>query len=262
MFAYTPLLFLFGMAAGTAGTMVGVGMGFVHVPFLILLFGFSPQTAVATSIAIIFMNTLSGSLQYYHQGRLDISVASKLSLAMLPGAMIGPFIVESYSNDAFSLVFSGVLLVAAVNLMFGTPAALAAGAAGNSTVRVPRRRPAAPNMEVGVIGSLVIGFISNLLGVGGGIIHVPFLILVMRIPTHRAIGTAHLILCVSSFVGTVVFAFLGHVNIHFAVPIGIGAIIGASLGADLARRMQASTLRRVLALLVMFVGLTLVIQST
>jgi uncharacterized protein len=267
MTMYTPLLFLFGLAAGTMGTMMGVGMGFVHVPFLILLFNFSPQAAIGTSIAIIFINTLGGSIVYYHQGRMDFDLAAKLSLAVLPGAIIGPFIVEQYSSSMFSTLFAGALLLSAMNLMFGR----------RPLTVLPKREYSrhktvkdvfgntvsySTNMELGVFGTVLIGFLSNLLGVGGGIVHVPFLILLLKIPTHIAIGTSHLILCVSSLVGTIVFASLGHVDINFAIPIGVGAILGASLGADLARKTQAQVLRRMLAVLLIFVGVKMALGSS
>ncbi|MCU0693531.1 MAG: sulfite exporter TauE/SafE family protein, partial [Polyangiaceae bacterium] len=209
MAIYTPLLFLFGLAAGTMGTMMGVGMGFVHVPFLILVFDFSPQDAVATSIAVIFINTLSGSLIYYHQRRMDIELAAKLSVAVLPGAIVGPFIVDQFSSSVFSLLFAGVLLISAMLLMFGQrPLSVLPKTSYNRRAQVRdifgHKVSYDTNTELGVVGTVIIGFLSNLLGVGGGIVHVPFLILLLRIPTHIAIGTSHMILCVSSLAGTIV----------------------------------------------------------
>ena len=245
-------LFGFGLVVGTFGTMLGVGGGFLHVPFLMLVFNFSPQAAIATSIAIIFMNTLCGSLTYYYQGRMDFDLAKKLSLAAIPGAFIGPFIVEKYTSSFFLLLFSIALLLCAANLFFGKQyAALSDDGhpAGNRRITDSFGETVAysTNVELGVVGTVIIGFLSNLLGVGGGIIHVPFLILGLRVPTHIAIGTSHLILCVSSFFGTMTFLYLDRVNVDFAIPTGIGAILGATLGADLARKTDAGALRKVLA---------------
>jgi len=254
-----PLLILFGFAVGTVGTMMGVGGGFLHVPVFALLLGLSPQEAIGTSIAVIFINTFAGSAVYYFQGRMDVDLAKKLSLAVLPGAVFGPHIVRHYSGNVFFVMFSVALLLCAFQLLFGSGymnvlpksqynrVATIADAYGGSVSY-------STNMELGVSGTVVIGFLSNLLGIGGGIVHVPFLISVLRVPTHVAIGTSHAILCASSLVGTVSFAAMHYVNIDVAIPTGIGAVIGAAVGADLARKTSGAVLRQILGLMLVLVG--------
>ncbi|MBI5538286.1 MAG: sulfite exporter TauE/SafE family protein [Deltaproteobacteria bacterium] len=262
----TPLLFLFGLAVGTIGTMMGVGGGFLHVPVFTLLLGLPPQAAIATSIAVIFINTFGGSVIYYFQGRMDVDLAKKLSLAVAPGAIFGPFIVEQYTSSFFFVLFSCALILCALHFLFGK---------GRVTI-LPKSRydrtatikdaygqtvSYSTNVELGVVGTLLIGFLSNLLGVGGGIVHVPFLISVLKIPTHVAIGTSHAILCASSFLGTVMFTILQRVEMNIAFPTGIGAIIGATIGADLARKTSGVVLRKMLALALMMIGMKMLFKT-
>jgi len=261
----TPLLFVFGLVVGTFGTMLGVGGGFLHVPFFILVFDLEPQAAIATSITIIFVNTLGGSLKYFSQGRLDLDLAKKLSLAVLPGAMIGPFIVERYTGSFFMILFSCALVLCALYLAVGKVAKGAATTAHPTrTIRDAFGETVSysPNVELGVVGTFVIGFLSNLLGVGGGIIHVPYLILFLRVPTHIAIGTSHFILCVSSGVGMIMFIFLRRVNVDFAIPTGIGAILGATIGAEFARKTNAVALRRGLAVVLAAVAVNMFFKAS
>ncbi|MBI4704528.1 MAG: sulfite exporter TauE/SafE family protein [Deltaproteobacteria bacterium] len=266
MSAITPLLVLFGLAVGTIGTMMGVGGGFLHVPFLTLVFGFSPQAAMADSLAIIFLNTLAGSCLYYEQKRIDLALAGKLSFAVVPGAVLGPLIADGYSSDVFALLFCAGLLLCALKLVIGERyLALPSGAAPGRSAPFPetssQAAPGGVDVELGVLGTFIIGFLSNLMGIGGGIIHVPFLILLLRVPTHVAIGTSHFILCVSSGLGTLVFVLLGHVHLDFAIPIGIGATLGAAFGANLARRAKALVLRRMLAALLALVALKMAVSA-
>ncbi len=261
----TPLLFLFGLAVGTFGTMLGVGGGFIHVPFLMLVFGFSAQDAVADSLAIIFLNTLTGSLNYYYQKRMDFDLAMKLAPALLPGAIIGPLIVEKYTNSFFFVIFSAVLFVCAINLYFGrSHINLLSSDQYNRKKTIKdifgNTVSYSTNVELGWIGTFVIGFVSNLVGIGGGVVHVPFLILFMKVPTHLAVGTSHLLLCISSGVGAAMFLLLGRVNVDFTMAIGIGAVVGAPIGASLSRRSSAATIRKGLAILLVVMGIKMVFQ--
>ena len=265
MMTQTPLLFLFGLAVGTLGTMMGVGGGFLHVPVFTLLLGFSPQAAIATSIAVIFINTFGGSVVYYFQGRMDFDLAKKLSLAVAPGAILGPFIVEQYTSEMFFIIFSCALILGALHFLFGKGrVSVLPESKYNRTATIRdiygKSVSYSTNVELGIVGTLFIGFLSNLLGVGGGIVHVPFLISVLKIPTHVAIGTSHAILCASSFLGTLTFVILQRVEIDVAIPTGIGAIIGATIGADLARRTKGVVLRKMLALAMMMIGMKMLFK--
>lgn len=258
-----PFLLLFGLLVGTFGTMLGVGGGFLHVPVLMLLFDFEPQEAIATSITIIFINTFGGSVIYYFQRRMDFELAKKLSVAVIPGALLGPFIVERYTNDFFMTLFSGALLLASLFLVFGKSGISIlpeSQYAETTTIHDAFGETISykTNVELGKVGTFIIGFLSNLVGVGGGIIHVPFMILFLRVPMHIAIGTSHFVLCVSSGVGMIVFLFLGHVNIDFAIPTGIGAILGATIGAQLARRTETKVLRKLLGVVLGAVAMRMI----
>jgi uncharacterized membrane protein YfcA len=197
---------------------------------------------------------------------MDTSLARKLSMAVAPGAFFGPFIVEQYSSSFFFVIFSGALLLLALHFLFGSGHLLLLPRSQyNRSVTVRDTFGHAvsysTNTELGVGGSFVIGFLSNLLGVGGGILHVPYLISVLRIPTHVAIGTSHAVLCASSFIGTVVFASLGRVDVDVAIPTGIGALIGASVGADLSRRTAGLVLRKMLAVVLLMIGMRMLFRA-
>jgi serine protease Do len=117
-FVRSAILILFGLVVGTVGTMVGVGGGFIHVPFLMLVCGFSVQDAIGTSIGIIFFNTTAGSFMYYQQKCIDIDLAKKLSMIVIPGAILGPLIVQQYSSSWFLVAFTLLLFTISCYLFF------------------------------------------------------------------------------------------------------------------------------------------------
>ncbi|MBF0298669.1 MAG: sulfite exporter TauE/SafE family protein [Oligoflexia bacterium] len=272
-------LFLFGILVGTFGTMLGVGGGFIHVPFLMLVFNFIPQDAIGTSIGIIFFNTLAGATVYYFQKRMDFELAKKLSLATIPGALIGPFIVQQYTHTFFSVCLALMLLFVSYSLYFKREKKAASENTNTESTdttnttdiadttdtheneNAENLKIVAVNLPLGFIGTFIIGFLSNLFGVGGGIIHVPFLILGLKMPVHIALGTSHFILCVSSFLGTLMFLYLGNVQVDFMMPVALGSIIGARIGAELSKYAPANTIRKVLAMGLLIVAARLIFNA-
>jgi uncharacterized membrane protein YfcA len=111
------------------------------------------------------------------------------------------------------------------------------------------------------IGTFIIGFFSNLIGIGGGIIHVPFLILFLRIPVHIALGTSHFILCVSSFAGMIMFGILGNIHFDYMMPIAVGAILGAKIGVELSKLTSPVVIRKMLALILFFITFRIFIRQ-
>ncbi|MBF0314629.1 MAG: sulfite exporter TauE/SafE family protein [Oligoflexia bacterium] len=256
-------LFLFGLLVGTFGTMLGVGGGFIHVPFFMLVFHFIPQDAIGTSIGIIFFNTLAGATVYYFQKKMDFELAKKLSLATIPGALIGPLIVQRYTHSFFALCLAIMLLFVAYSLYFKREKASVIEKAGSAEGEGEgaEDHSYSVNLPLGFIGTLLIGFLSNLFGVGGGIIHVPFLILGLKIPVHIALGTSHFILCFSSFLGTLMFLYLGNVQVDFMMPVALGSIVGARIGAELSGQVSGTLIRKILAFGLLFVALRLLLSS-
>ena len=265
-FVRSSLLILFGLIVGTIGTMVGVGGGFIHVPFLMLVCGFSVQDAIGTSIGIIFFNTTAGSFMYYYQKCIDIELAKKLSLIVIPGAILGPLIVQQYTSSLFLVVFTIILFAISCYLFFtNSQINLLPEYKYNRTVTIEdmdgNEITYSTNIGLSYIGTFIIGFFSNLIGIGGGIIHVPFLILFLRIPVHIALGTSHFILCVSSFVGMIMFAILGNIHIDYMMPIALGAILGAKIGVELSKLTSPVVIRKLLALILFFITFRIFIKQ-
>ena len=264
-FVRSSLLILFGLVVGTIGTMVGVGGGFIHVPFLMLVCGFTVQDAIGTSIGIIFFNTTAGSFMYYYKKCIDVDLAKRLSLIVIPGAILGPLIVQQYTNSLFLVVFAILLLVISCYLFFSNSQInLLPEYKYNREITIEdldgNKVSYSTNISLSYIGTFIIGFFSNLIGIGGGIIHVPFLILFLRIPVHIALGTSHFILCVSSFVGMIMFMILGNIHFDYMMPIAVGAILGAKIGVELSKLTSPVVIRKMLALILLFVTFRIFIK--
>jgi uncharacterized membrane protein YfcA len=115
------------------------------------------------------------------------------------------------------------------------------------------------NWLIGVIVSFIVGFASSILGIGGGIIHVPVLIHVLGFPPHLATATSHFILAITAAVGSSTHLMLGHVLFKPALFMGAGIIVGAQIGAVLARRLKGTLLVRMLSIALIVVALRLLL---
>lgn len=270
----TIALICFGVFVGAYGALVGIGGGFLIVPALVLLFDFSPPYAVGTSLTVVFLNAVSATISYARQRRIDYRTGLTFAVATLPGAVVGAYLSAYLTAFIFNLLF-GVLLVALALFLLlhpeGAPRSVEEAAeAPRPTGGVTQRTIVDARGEVyvytfsergGVAVSFVVGFLSSMLGIGGGIIHVPAMVYLFGFPAHIATATSQFILAISTGMGTASHLALGHVQFLPAVLLGIGVVVGAQLGAALSHRLHGRWLIRLLSFALIFVGIRLVLEE-
>lgn len=250
-----------GFAAGAIGTLVGAGGGFLIVPALLLLHPeASPAALASTSLAVVFFNAYSGTLAYLRMGRIDPFAAVLFALASVPGAVLAALLVRDVPRGAFDGAF-GLLLLAA----------------GLAVLRDPlgRPRPSAPveplvsalrdepgRMRLGAIGSAYISVLASLLGIGGGIVHVPFLIRALRFPPHLATATSQFVLAATAFAASATHAAAGTLagRLDEILSLAVGVMMGAPIGAALSARIGGAAIVRALGALLCLVGVRLLMR--
>lgn len=240
-----PWLVLLGLAVGTVGTMVGAGGGFLLMPVLLLLRPpMSPQAATGASMAVVFANALSGTAAYARLGRIDYRNGTWFALAGIPGAVLGAWAVRIIPERIFHAVFGTVFLaVTPLLLLLETPAA-----PGDLPVRVS---------GWGILLSAGIGFLSSFLGIGGGILHVPAMVFLLRFPVRLATATSHFVLLVTAAVVTAIHLADGSLSgvLQPTLFLAAGVIPGGQLGARLSEEVPRRWILRTLAIGVGLVGL-------
>jgi uncharacterized protein len=242
----TIILFFMGIGIGGLGTLIGAGGGWMIVPILLLGFGFPPQQAVGTSLAVVFLNALSGSIAYMVQGRVMYRMGLAFAAATIPGALLGAWLVQRLNAEWFSVLFGLFLLFIAAFLYRGQQVLFPHRKEGSVTAEELQSLHT-PVMRLGILISFLVGVLSSLFGVGGGIVHVPFLIVVLGIPVHVATATSHFVLAITSLTGTLVFLGQSQVDLLMAASMGAGVLLGAQGGAQLSVRMKSEPIRRILA---------------
>lgn len=244
-----------GLLIGAYGTLVGAGGGSILVPILLILLPQeTPAGVTSISLAVVFFNAYSGTIAYARMGRVDYRAAVLFTVAGLPGAVLGTLLVRQVPRTLFDPIF-GLLLIAIGTFLVFSPVGSGASEHEEVDENLSNRRALA-----GSIGSGYIGVISSLLGIGGGIIHVPFLIRVLRMPPHTATATSHFVLTFMALAATVTHVATGEFD-HGLLPtlsLSVGVMMGAPLGAMASTRLQGSLIVRLLAFALCLVGLRLI----
>lgn len=249
----SAILFVVGIVVGLVGSLIGVGGGFIVVPFLTLLYNLSPQLAVGTSMCVVAMNSISGSLSYARQKRIDFRTGIIFSLAMFPGTFLGAYFLQSIEKKTFDIGFGIILLIIALYIL-GQQNNPKKNLADNPKEFI---RPHF-NIALGILISFAVGFYSSMAGVGGGLIHVPAMVYLFHFHPFFAIPTSVFILSISSTFAVASHAMVGDIAWSFVPFLGTGAVIGAQVGGKVSGKIKSKWLLRSLVLLMVFAGIRLI----
>ena len=269
-----------GLVVGCFGTLIGAGGGFILVPILLLLYP-NEKTEFITSISLaaVFFNALSGSIAYARMKRVDYKSGIIFSIATIPGAILGALSTAFISRRAFDVIF-GVLMMLAAVYLWASARDDHSAKLGKHAVHKRRMTPSrlterhlidadgveyryAFDARVGVVLSVFVGYLSSLLGVGGGFIHVPALTRLLDFPVHIATATSHFVLAVMALTGTLVHIAGGAFvhGVRRTAFLAVGVIVGAQFGAALSNRVGGKMIIRGLAVALAFVGLRLIVSE-
>jgi uncharacterized membrane protein YfcA len=247
-----PLL-LYGVTVGISLGLTGGGGSIITVPLLVYLVGQPVHVAIPTSLVIVGGTALIG---YF--GRLSIADTRGgliVGLVGLFGAVPGRFVAQFFSGRVLLLLFAVIMLVASY-FMF-RPRTYGA-------VELAR-----PNWLAVVLAGIGIGFLTGFLGVGGGFLIVPCLVLILGMSMPMAIPTSLLVIainCASSLIGPMLLGHAEHsvaaIDWRVAVLFLIGGIGGGWIGGSVAAKLDQRALRRVFAVFVFAVGLFTAASTT
>jgi uncharacterized membrane protein YfcA len=257
----------FGLLVGAIGTMVGVGGGFILVPVIALLEPhWEARTITAYSLAVVSANACSGTVAYLRARRVDLPSAGAFIVAAFPGVFAGVAGADRISRGWFDPLFGILLALMAAVLTFapGWRSGVRGGPSKRTLVDANGNNYAwSFDMRLGLIGSVFVGIVSALFGIGGGPIQVPFLVTVLNFPEHVATATSHAVLAATSLLATLIHATNGDFAADLPVTIAtaVGALIGAPIGARLSQIVSGRVLLRILAAMLVFIAARLIFFS-
>ena len=237
------ITFAIGLAAGIFGGLIGLGGGLVMIPLMVGLLKLDQCRAHGTSLAVLIFTGISGAFTYGYHGQIDWTAALALAVPSVLTAAAGARLADKLPGwklkKAFGafLIFSSSLLVLKpllsdwISVLPGDAAIAALAATGMLT-----------------------GFLCGLMGVGGGTIMVPAMILLVGFTQHAAQGTALLVMAPTGFVGAFTHWRLGNVALELLYGMAPGILLGTFLGGSIAQVIPDAPLRWMFILVAVYMG--------
>ncbi len=257
-----------GLFIGAFGTLIGVAGGFLLVPILLFLYpDETPATITSITLTVAFFNALSGSIAYGRLRRIDYRSGLLFSMVAVPGAIIGAYLIDFLGRGVFQYVFGSLLLLVSAYLVLRPERNISAGVRTkwhvdrDITDSQNKNYKYSFNLLIGMTIASFVGVVSGLLGIGGGIIHVPAMTQILFFPIHVATATSHFVVAISTFAAIITHIIAGTFtgDIGRVAVLSAGAVIGAQFGARLSQRVKGSLIVRLLALGLAIVAIRLLV---
>ena len=239
---------LIGLSLG----LLGGGGSILTVPVLVYVLGYAAKPAIAMSLPIVGVTSLFGALLHWRLGNVRVGVALLFGAIAMAGAYAGARLAPFVSGGAQLVLLALLMLGSAVSMFRGTRQKPGVGTVGSADAAATPAAP--PRRALVAVVALAVGVITGLVGIGGGFLFVPALVLLAGIPMRQAVGTSLLVIAMNSAAG---FAgYLGTVPIDWTFLAGFAtiAIVGALAGTMAASRVPQAALKRAFAVFLVAVG--------
>ncbi len=232
-----------GLAAGLLGGLFGVGGGLIIVPGLVSLAGMDRRLAHGTSLAATLPIAAASLITYVSHGNVDWAVALCLAIGAILGAIVGTHLLQIIPKNALIIVFVVTVLATATRLAIST----------DSTGRADLTVSMA--LALVVIGVLT-GTLAGLLGIGGGVIMVPVMVVILGMAPVVAKGTSVAVIVPTAIMGTIRNRTKNNADIRVAAIVGGFGAASAVVGGTIADRLSEHLSNIMFAGLLVFVAIT------
>lgn len=260
------------MTGYIAAALIGISLGLIGgggsvltLPVLVYLFGITPAAATSYSLFIVGATSLVGAVGSYRKQRVNVPVALLFGIpAIIVVWMTRHYVMPAIPAELFTLgswvltrelavmlLFAGLMLLASFSMVFGRTAAPQAAVPMSATGKI----------KLALYG-MVIGFVTGLLGAGGGFLIIPALVLLAGLPMKTAVGTSLMIMAMSTLIGFM--GDTGHAGINWPLLLTLTgiAVAGVIVGGLLSRRIPGEKLKRGFGWFVLVMGVYIILLET
>jgi uncharacterized membrane protein YfcA len=239
-------LILLGLFTGFLNGSLGIGGGFIIVPYYIYILELTGHVPFGTSLASFPLTALSSAVAHRRLGNVKfLDKFWPFIVAAMLGGLIGGYMGKYFSTDVPRVVFSIAAILAALRMFFGNP-------------KVELKK--SPSMILITSVGLFAGIVSGLTGLGGGVIFVPALCIICGLEMCEAVAFSVITMIGTTSLGTLGHMFNNTVAWEVAGVLMIGSIAGAPIGAMVASKMPDRYLKKAFALLILGIGIKVLID--
>ena len=264
-----------GFFATSYGVLVGAGGGFIIGPTLMLLFDFSPQSAVGTSIVCVSIASLSGAISYLRLKIVDVRSTILFSIAAMPGAILAVIGLEKIDNALFNILFSIILFLTGL-YVYWSPSKSENKNSLKDFHQIKKnlwKTKREINTKVGenykytfieplaTSVNVIFGFISSFFGIGGGPLRTPTLVYFFNFPVKVATATSVATMSIYTLFGSSAHFVSGNVEITAVIPLGIGGIFGSQFGVIISKRLKGRLVMKLLSFAMIAIAISMGIEG-
>lgn len=242
-----------GLLVGLSLGLLGGGGSVLTVPIFVYVIGIPTKSAIAMSLAVVAVSSMFGAAGHWRAGNVHLRMALAFATFTTLASLAGAAVADRISGDVQLTIFAVVMLTAAIFMFRGR------GNADPANVETTFRRSA---VRIG-LPALGVGFLTGLIGVGGGFLIVPVLVLLGCVPMKQAVGTSLVVIALTSIVAfTAQLAHGVDVNWGFMAAFTAVATVGILVGAALVPRIPQHQLRRGFALFLVVMAMLILYQKS
>ncbi len=223
---------IIGFIAGFMGTLLGIGGGSIMVPTMVLI-GIDIKKAVPASLFAILGTSAGGLRKLYKHGLVDYKLALTLETASITGAVIGVYFFGREPSSVLVALLGVVLIATGILFTYKEKT-------GKASLEEDSKTPI--RLTGALLVSLLAGFLSATLGIGGGVLKVPILVVFLGLEIHRAVSTSKLMVGITALTGVLGYIYTGHMDIILAILLLLGAYSGAKLSTNVMLELDSKWL--------------------
>lgn len=224
------------------------------VPAMVFLLGMTQHKAHGTSLAVMPLLVTLGLIEYSRNSNVNWPVAVALAIGGVLGAMIGARLASKLSGSNLRKFFALFLLITGLKMTYDVAPIIFGWKAAAAMQPPALVNGGIETLLIMLVAGIFTGILSGLLGVGGGILMIPAMVLILGIPQKLAQGISLAVIIPVSISGTLIHFARGNVDLKVALLIGIGGMVGAHFGAIVANDLDPSILRLIFGLFVLVIS--------
>ena len=244
--------------------LIGGGGSILMVPILVYIFALNPLVATSYSLFIVGSTSLVGAFNNYRKGLVSIKTALLFGAASITTVFITrKFILPAIPNVLFSMGNVQITHAMATMVLFALLMLLASVAmiknrnqVINSTIKTTLS-----NTAKLLLYGVIIGLATGFLGAGGGFLIIPALVLLLKMPMKKAVGTSLLIIALNSLIGFTGDLGLININWQFLLTISAIAIAGIFIGGALSKKIEGAKLKKAFGWFVLVMGIYIIVKE-
>ena len=247
---------LAGVVTGLLLGLLGSGGSIVTLPALVYLAGMDVKTSMAMTFGIVAITAAFSTIQHGWNGRVKLSVAAVFGLTGMVGTYLGARMGVWIPDSLQMIMFASIMLLAAWRMCASQPQPQVAMESGPNAGQFSFRLP-----HIAVHG-VVVGVLTGMVGVGGGFLIVPALVLLSGLSIRDAVGTSLVVVALKSTAGFAGYA--GVVDIDYGMMLGFStvAIVGSLAGAVISDCISGDRLKSVFSVFLIFTACAILLDSS